>query len=173
MTRTLIIQEDVNRSSKEVVFFSGTLETGSCCEMLGAFMPGAAMVARAAPQLLQKTVPSSNLVPHFVHKAIEIPRCCSWSRLFLTRGNALPIGEEARFQARVATSPRQIDSPGSHIDQPEEAMPHEVQKCACGGTGLPQLEQNEAICVTGTVATCCGGTDIAALNAFAFVPICP
>ena len=68
---------------------------------------------------------------------------------------------------------RQIDSPGSHFDQPEEAMPHEVQKCACDGTGLPQLEQNDDVCVPGSVATCCGGTDLAALNALTFVPICP
>lgn len=71
MTATMIFQEDVNRSSKEVVFFSGAPEAGSCCGMWGAFMSGVAIAATAAPQLPQKTIPASNCVPHFLQNAIE------------------------------------------------------------------------------------------------------
>jgi hypothetical protein len=51
---------------------TGTGVSESKCWMAGDFIPRVAVAATRLPQLLQKAVPSSNLVPHFVQKAIKI-----------------------------------------------------------------------------------------------------
>jgi len=51
------------------------------CWLLGDSIPGFAVAARVAPQLPQKAAPASNLVPHFVQKAIKMLLAYSWQRL--------------------------------------------------------------------------------------------
>lgn len=76
-----------------VVLSAGASETGTSRPddwPSGDFVPGVAAVATSAPQLPQKAVPASNGIPHFVQKAIGIPRGSSWSRLFSSY-RAIPL----------------------------------------------------------------------------------
>lgn len=66
------------------VLGAGASETGTSrldCWLTGDSISGVAVAATALPQLPQKAVPASNLVPHFVQKGIRMLLTCPWQRL--------------------------------------------------------------------------------------------